>query len=76
MCSSLAKGSKLGVSLQIMEELTGLGVESSAIEGILAATSLGSVEELQQLLGSDNEAVQVRRPIQATLEVTPTKSHS
>ena len=44
------------------EELTALGVESSAIEGILAATSLGSVEEVQQLLGSDNEAVQVRTP--------------
>ena len=45
-----------------MEELTALGVEGSAVEGILAATSLGSVEELQQLLGDDNEAVQVRTP--------------
>ena len=50
----------LVIFLQIKEELTALGVETSAIEGILAATSLGSVEELQQLLGNDNEAVQVR----------------
>jgi len=47
----------------VTEELTALGLDNSAIEGILAATQLGSVEDLQLLLGSDNEAVQVGFPI-------------
>ena len=42
---------------KIVEELRELGVKEDAVEGILAATSMRSVEELEALIGPDAEAV-------------------
>ena len=43
---------------KIEEELRELGVNEEAVEGILAATSMRTVEELEALIGPDAEAVQ------------------
>jgi histidyl-tRNA synthetase len=42
---------------KIVEELRALGVKEEAVDGILAATSMRSVEELEALIGPDAEAV-------------------
>lgn len=42
---------------EVEEELVKLGVSKQAIDGILGALSLGSLTELEDLLGSENEAV-------------------
>ena len=42
---------------KIEEELRELGVSDEAVEGILAATSMRTVEELEALIGPDAEAV-------------------
>jgi histidyl-tRNA synthetase len=43
--------------LQVVEELAKLGVAAEAIEGILQALSLRSVEELEGVVGADSPAV-------------------
>lgn len=43
---------------QVEEELTELGLSKEAMDGIVAATRIGTLEELQQLLGEGNEASQ------------------
>ena len=43
---------------QVEEELTELGLSKEAMDGIVAATRIGNLEELQQLLGEGNEASQ------------------
>lgn len=43
--------------MQVTQELTDLGLNQSAINGILSLTEIESVEHLEQLLGADNEAV-------------------
>jgi histidyl-tRNA synthetase len=42
---------------KIVEELEALGVDASAIDGILAAMELRSIEDLETLLGADADAV-------------------
>lgn len=42
---------------KVVEELEALQVAADAIDGILAALSLRSIQQLEQLLGADNEAV-------------------
>ncbi len=43
--------------LQVLEELSGVGVSDEAADKILAAMGTRSVDDLEQLLGADNEAV-------------------
>lgn len=43
--------------MQVIEELAKLGVAADAIDGILQALSLRSVEQLEALLGADCAAV-------------------
>lgn len=43
--------------LQVREELAGVGVTSEAVDMILSAMSTRSLEDLEKLLGPDNEAV-------------------
>ena len=42
---------------QVTVELTALGLNEEAIDGILGLTEIESVSHLEQLLGHDNEAV-------------------
>jgi len=42
---------------KVVEELEALGVDASAIDGILAAMELRSIEDLEILLGADADAV-------------------
>ena len=42
---------------KVVEELEALGVDASAIDGILAAMELRSIEDLETLLGADADAV-------------------
>ena len=42
---------------KVVEELEALGVDASAIDGILAAMELRSIEDLEALLGADADAV-------------------
>jgi len=42
---------------KVVEELDALGVDASAIDGILAAMELRSIEDLEALLGADADAV-------------------
>lgn len=42
---------------QVVEQLAALGVEATAIEGILSALALRSLPELESLLGSGAEAL-------------------
>ena len=44
-------------ALQVTLELTALGLNDEAIEGILGLTDIESIAHLEQLLGRDNEAV-------------------
>jgi histidyl-tRNA synthetase len=48
---------------KIVEELASLGVESSAIDGILSAMELKTVEDLETLLGADADAVRDLRTL-------------
>mgnify|MGYP000539547502 CR=1 FL=1 len=48
---------------KIVEELASLGVESSAIDGILSAMELKTVEDLTTLLGADADAVRDLRTL-------------
>ena len=43
---------------EIVKELSGLGVAADAIEGLLAAMAIRSIDDLTTLLGNDNSAVQ------------------
>lgn len=43
---------------KIEAELAALGVPASTVDGILAAVSLRSVDDMAALLGADSEAVQ------------------
>ena len=43
--------------VQVLEELAGVGVADTAAEKIMAAMGTRSLDDLAQLLGSDNEAV-------------------
>lgn len=43
---------------QVEQELTELGLSKEAMDGIVAATRIGDLKELQELLGDDNEASQ------------------
>lgn len=52
----LTTGNKV-MQLQVASELADLGVQQAAVEGILSATRLESIEDLGKLLGSDNPAV-------------------
>lgn len=45
------------IILQVVTQLAALGVEASAIEGILGAIAISSLDELEQLLGAECEAV-------------------
>ena len=57
-CSTLGRGALHRCSsLQVVEELQKLGVAPDAIDGILAALQLRSVEALEGLLGAEDEAV-------------------
>ncbi len=42
----------------MVQELTELGLSEEAMDGIVDATKIDSLEALQQLLGADNEAVE------------------
>lgn len=42
---------------QVEDELVALGMSQEAIEGILGLTQIGSVADLEQLLGPNSEAV-------------------
>lgn len=44
-------------SVQVREELAGVGVASEAADKVLAAMATRSLEDLEKLLGPDNEAV-------------------
>ena len=46
---------------QVASELASLGVAESAVEGILAATKIESIEGLAEVLGEDNPAVKELR---------------
>lgn len=46
-----------GMCLQVEEELSALGLDKAAIEGILAATRITSLEGLEELLGAQDPAV-------------------
>ena len=46
------------VSLQVETELQAAGLSSEAISGIMGALQMRSLEDVQQLLGADNAAVQ------------------
>jgi len=41
----------------VEEELSALGLSAEAAVGIIEATRVGSLEQLEQLLGAGNEAV-------------------
>lgn len=45
------------LSLQVREELAGVGVATEPADKILAAMAIRSLEDLEKLLGPDNEAV-------------------
>ena len=42
--------------IQVEEELTQAGLSREAMDGIISATRIGSLPDLQQLLGADSEA--------------------
>ena len=44
--------------MQVEQELTELGLSKEAMDGIVAATRIGDLQELQQLLGEGNAASQ------------------
>ena len=46
------------VCLQVETELQAAGLNTNAISGIMGAMQMRSLEDVQQLLGQDNEAVQ------------------
>ena len=58
MSSLSAERSLASCCTQVEQELTELGLSREAMDGIVAATRIGDLKELQQLLGDDNAASQ------------------
>ena len=48
---------------KIVEELGALNVDEKAVDGILNALTLRSLDDAEELLGADNEAVQELRQL-------------
>lgn len=55
---------------QVTEELSSLGLNGDAIEGILAATRIETLEGLEELLGEGNEAVKELRELFSLAEAS------
>jgi histidyl-tRNA synthetase len=53
---------------KIVEELEGIGIEAKAIDGILSAMELKTVDQLESLLGADAEAVRDLKTVFAHAE--------
>ena len=54
--------------MQVQEELSALGLGSDAIQGILEATRIGGLDDLEGLLGTGNAAVKELRDLFALAE--------